>query len=253
MPSKNQTVTQKSDPWESAQPAILAALESYQELFESDPDGQFIVEERDENTVLAEELTLARAGDNSARKAGLAAQTAVHSILVAPAYFESAAIKTNVEAMVIPAITAQFAGAGRIGGAIYQEELARGITDAFAPIDLQARQMEITTKLQAAALASRADEGAMFDVKLLTSVGSDREGHAKRLIDAPYVQKSRWLDATGTAGGFGGTSQSTQSGRSGGIASSLGGALSGAATGFSMGGPFGALIGGGLGLLSGLI
>jgi hypothetical protein len=253
MPSKNQTVTSKSDPWEDAQPYILAALEGYQELFESDPNGDFTVEARDEYTIQAEELVIARVDSGDAVMVSQAAQAALLGIVSAPAYSQGANLYANVEALVVPTITAQFAGANRIGGALYALEMARGLTESFAPIALQARQMELQSILNVAAVADKVDTGAMLDVKLLAGVGSDRETYAKRLIDAPYVQKSRWLDVTGAAGGFGGTNQTTSNNRGAGIASSLGGALSGAATGFSMGGPFGALIGGGLGLLSGLV
>jgi hypothetical protein len=252
MPSKSQTVTSKSDPWEDAQPYILAALTSYQELFESDPEGVLIVEDRDQYTLLAEETTIDRAADGSAIKLSKASQAALFGIVSAPAYSQGATLYANVESFVTPTITAQFAGANRIGGVLYQTELARALNDAFAPIALQARQMEIQAQLNVAAIADKVDQGAMLDVKLLAGIGSDREQYAKRLIDAPYIQKSRWMDVVGTAGGFGGSGQQTSTGRGGGVTSALGGALSGAASGFAMGGPFGALIGGGLGLLGGL-
>jgi hypothetical protein len=346
MPSKNQTVTSKSDPWEDAQPYILAALVSYQELFESDPDGALIVEERDAYTIQAEDTVITRVASGAAIKVSQAAQTALNTIVAAAApdysakytalkapadysariialqtasdagispdladlsgFSDLSTIFSSVQSLVTASVTAQFAGANRIGGALYPVELARGLTEAYSPFELQARQMgmsgatskiqakiansaaissairtgleadmrktsdllaasqfelqhltasrqlDLTTKLNVAAVSDKVDQGAMMDVKLLAGVGSDRESYAKRLLDAPYVQKSRWLDVVGTAGGFGGTSQQTQSGRGGGVTSALGGALSGAASGFAMGGPFGALIGGGLGLLGGL-
>lgn len=290
----SQQVTEKSEPWIDAQPFILEALDNAELLFLSDPEGEDIVADRDPLTLSAELTAETRASNAESNAAGVSAQGAVIEAIGQSRKAEadtqvgvartrtteilnglttsSDDIFTEVSSKVTPAVNAIWASSGRMGSALAPSDLADKLTSAYAPYALQrtqlqlsavqiaeaARVSELTTIFQASGLAGTVDEAFMADIKLLNAIGLDREAHAQALINAPYVQALRWLDAAGSAGGFGGTS--SRVGEAGSTAGrALGGALSGAAMGAQIGSiipgvgtAIGAGVGGAIGGLGGL-
>lgn len=289
MASKSQTVTEKNEPWAAAIPYIETALLNYQVLYNSDIYGVNITEPRDAFTLEAEATAYSRATNATSNAAGVNSQIAIAALVADDVvadvagleeirtqtdYVRSADVYTNVEALVVPTVTAQFAAGNRIGGALYQSQMTKTLGETFSPFAMQADQAELSSKLQAAqaitsaklqaaqitrsgiiqgaSIADSVDRARMADVGILAGIGADREAYAKRILDAPYIQNARALDTYGTAGGFGGTSQRTNDMGSKGAQGALGGAIAGGAQGAMIGGPFGAVAGAALGALGGL-
>ncbi len=91
-------------------------------------------------------------------------------------------LRSRITADVMPGINATFSRAGRTGSNAHGYGLARGLGDAFAPIEYQNYEAERGRQMQAASMAPSLANYDYQDLAMLRGVGAEREAQEGRQI-----------------------------------------------------------------------
>ncbi len=225
--SQKQESTQKSDPWAPAVPGLEFGVGEAKNIYNQRQNQQFFPGQTyadfDPATTAALAGTEARATSGSPLVQ--AAQGNMQSTLSGDYLSQGnpymGGLQSRIMADVMPGINATFSRAGRTGSDSHGYSLARGLGDAFAPIEYQNYEAERGRQMQAASMAPTLANQDYQDLAMLRGVGAEREAQAQRGIseqmaryDFDQNRQARALqEYMGTmmpVASLGGTSQSTQ-------------------------------------------
>jgi hypothetical protein len=219
--------TQKSDPWAPAMPGLQYGLGEAKNIYNQRQDQQFFPGQTFADFDPA--TTSALAGTDQRATSGSplvqAAQGNIQGTLSGDYLSQGnpymAGLQSRIMADVMPGINATFSRAGRTGSDSHGYSLARGLGDAFAPIQYQNYEAERGRQMQAASMAPTLANQDYQDLAMLRGVGAEREAQAQRGIsedmmryDFDQNRQARALqEYMGTlmpAAQLGGTSSGTQ-------------------------------------------
>jgi len=280
--SKNQTVTQETNPWVGSQPHLQTGMQQAANLYNQGGRQYY-----GNNTIADEtpEIDMARSmqANRAAFGSPLTAQaqnnmmgTLQGNYLNSNPHLSGAIDTANREVVdnyrnaVAPSIDAASAKSGRYGSNVHarlhnqaQSNLANQLSDNATNLSYQDYGNERARQQQAAMAAPQMAREDYYDIGMLQDVGLQKQQRAQDLINAdmgrynaaqdlPYQNLQDYMNfVNGIGGQYSSSAKNTPIYRNKG-AGAIGGALSGATAGASIGGPWGAAIGGGLGLLGGL-
>lgn len=230
------TTTQNNKPYEAAQPLIDQGLADAQAMYNS---GGFNIQPYSGNLVADYDPFRAAAdafAPNAVRGAmGAygAASTAAQNLTNSDWYTQGLrGVADNVIADVMPAINATFSGAGRTGGGLHEQNLAKGLTAGISDAYYGAYGDAQDRSLRAAGILPELNTAAFSALDYLSGRGEARQGYEQDLIAADVMQDQQAKTAdlaalqdylalsTGAGSQFGVQSSTTSKG--GGILGALG-------------------------------
>ena len=175
MGSKNQTVTQKADPWKPTQGPMKNAVGTLQDMmqagdFTSDPYGGNRVAGFGGDTHASQNMIRQAAGGpqltpqasgtlsslmgGDSFLSGLTADGGFVDRMMSPNYqsglFDQ--VKQNALGSAIPAATSMFSGSGMTNSSAAMDHVGRAATEAVAPLEYQAQQNALDRSMAAAGL-----------------------------------------------------------------------------------------------------
>lgn len=186
------TTTQNNKPYEAAQPLIDQGLADAQAMYNS---GGFNIQPYQGNLVAGYDPFRAQAdamapGVANAALQGAggaygAAQNAMNANWYTPAL---QGVADNVIADVMPAINATFSGAGRTGGGLHEQNLAKGLTAGLSNAYYDAFNQTQNRALNAAGMIPGINNSAFGALDYLSGRGEDRQAYQQDLIAADVMQ-----------------------------------------------------------------
>lgn len=233
------TTTQNNKPYEAAEPLIQQGLGDAQAMYQQ---GGFNIQPYQGSLVAGYDPFRAAADAAAPGVVGGAlqgAQGASGALANAmnPNWYNPAlqGVADNVIADVMPAINATFASAGRTGGGLHEQNLARGLSSGLANAYYGAYGDAQNRALSAAGMVPGINQSAFGALDYLSGRGEGRQGYQQDVIAADVFQdqqaKTADLQAlqdylalsTGAGSMFGVSSQRTQ--QNPGLLGILGGGL----------------------------
>lgn len=186
------TTTQNNEPYEAAKPLINQGLADAQSMYNaggfniSPYQGQ-LVADYDPMRASADAAApgAAYGGLNNASAASGALQGAMNADYYNPAL---RAVGQNVIADIMPAINATFAGNGRTGGGLHQQNLAKGLSAGLADAYYGAYDTAQNRALGAAGMVPTVNNAAYGALDFLSGQGADRQAYEQQVIAGDVLQ-----------------------------------------------------------------
>lgn len=245
--SKPQTVTNKSEPWKSAQPGLRQAISGAQNLYNQ---GGFSADPYAGNRVagFGDASKQGMAGIMAQARGGAPGIDAARSTLTGMMgndnmYRGMDEVRSNILGSAIPAATAMFAGSGMTNSSTAQDGVGRAATEALAPFEYGAYENGMNRQLAAAGMMPEIEKAGYLPSQMMMGVGGQQDAMRQSQIAAAmqrhYEQQGQragnltgFSDMMQRLGGMGGTQTGQQPGQGsigGGILGGLGsyGALMG--------------------------
>ena len=219
--SRNQTTTQRVEPYFGSTEGLHTILQGSQNLYDAGELAQQAGFTPDQLAAQQQVRTLANQPNVVDTASG-----ALQGLLDPSQYNQGLeGVKREALSSAIPAATAQFSGAGLTDSTTAQQEVGRAATQAIAPIEYGAHQAAQNRALQAAGLAPGLEQAQYIGPQALALQGAQQQAQEQGRLDLPYQQLQQ-LSGLITPVAFGGASQSgTQQAPRPGFGQILGGAL----------------------------
>jgi len=252
MGSKNQTTTQKMEPWAEAQPFLKGALGDAESLynqgaFAPNPYSGQRVAGFGDASVMSQDMMM-----RQAQQPQLAGQASGFlGNMMDPGYQSQQLdqVKQNALGSAIPSAVSMFSGSGMTNSSQAMDTVGRAATEAVAPYEYNAFNMAQDRGMQAAGMAPSIDRAGYLPATMIGAVGASQDAMRQQQIQADmqryYETEGQdaqnfngYLSSIMGLGGMGGTSSQTQPGPS-----TLQNVASGALTGI---GTYGSLMAAGL-------
>lgn len=187
MGSKNQTVTQRADPWKPTQDPLKGAIGTLGDMMGR---GAFA-------SGVYGGPRVAGFGDVSNASQGMIMQNAQGpsvsrdasgylSQMMNPNYQSGLLeqVKQNALGTAIPAATSMFSGSGMTNSSGAMDYVGRAATEAVAPIEYDAFNRSMDRGMTAAGMAPSIERATYLPATMLGAVGADRDAMNQRYIDA---------------------------------------------------------------------
>ncbi len=188
----SQTTVQNNEPYEAARPLIDQGLADAQNLynqggFNIEPYGGQLVADYDPFRGQAD------AAAPGAVNAALGGAGQAHGLLsnqMNADWYNPAlqGVADNVIADVMPAINSTFAGAGRTGGGLHQQHLAKGLASGLSNAYYDAFNNQQNRAMTAAGMLPGVNNAAFGALDYLSGRGEDRQSYAQSQIAADALQ-----------------------------------------------------------------
>lgn len=188
---KNQTVTQKADPWAATQGPLKSAISAGEGMFNSGGfapsvyEGQRVAGFGDTSN-LGMDMTMNAAMNPSATSS---AQSQLIRMMN-PDYTSERlnAVKENALDSAIPAATSAFSGSGMLNSSMAMDTVGRAAAEAVAPYEYGAFENAQNRALSAAQSAPAIDRGTYLPGAMVTGVGGAQDAMRQAEIDAAMKQ-----------------------------------------------------------------
>lgn len=208
MGSKNTTTTQKADPWKASQPYLRRGLRQSDRLYRQ---GGYGVPDPSEETMLAQQMTLDRAGGGAPL---VSAASGTLQNMMDPQYQSGQLeqVKQNALGTAIPAAVSMFSGSGMTNSSQAMDTVGRAATEAVAPYEYDAYNTAQSRALAASGMAPGMEQAGYLPAQMTGSVGAARDALAGSQTEGAEFQ--RYLSTLLGLGGMGGSQSTTQPGPS---------------------------------------
>ena len=186
-----QVQSTQAAPWAPAQPYILQGLTDASRLYEQ---GGFRQDPYEGQTVAAltpyQEQAAEMVGD-LATSGQQAMQGALGTIQAAqqPGTGMSEALRQRVMEDIMPGINQTFAGAGMTGSSLHQQNLAKGLASAMAPIEADLMNIQANRALQAAGMVPQMLAGSYLPAQQLAATGAQQQQQQQNILNAEMARE----------------------------------------------------------------
>lgn len=161
------------------------------------------------------------------------AQSALAGFIGADPTQVSRDFENNILSRVTPRINENFTGAGRRGSGSHGDSIARGVSEAIAPILFQSQEAARNRSLNAIRSAPGLEAAGFIGANNLLNSGQIQQGQTQREIDAPFEALNRFNSVINPiAQAFATTERESTQQSGGGRSGILGGAARGFASSF---------------------
>ncbi len=184
-PAGTTVSTTSSEPWSGQQPYLTEGFEGAQGLLNTPREfypGDMTVpfSQQTEAALVSQEGRALQGSDLAAAGQGQMQDVLAGDYLNGNPAFE--AMGDRVYNSIRPGIDAQFAGAGRYGGAGHEEMMTRTYNDMMAPLAYQNYEAERKNQMAAGAASGEMAQQDYYDMGRLGEVGAAREGLATQQL-----------------------------------------------------------------------
>lgn len=120
------------------------------------------------------------------------AQTALRGFINADPTQVSSTLEDSLLSRVIPRINGSFSANGRSGSGAHGDSIARGVSEAIAPILYQSQEAAKNRSLSAVNSAPSLESAGYIGANSLLASGGLQQDQSQREIDAPYIALDRY-------------------------------------------------------------